>query len=453
MVVADITNNYPDILGYVTGGERYNLGVVQLALAVRPRVVRAGRPFEGLLLIQNASDAPMDVVATLRIPEEDAKKQKKRFLTKAERLVVGVQPAEVGYVQLPVSCLADTAVGADYRLGMQIVVKPGANKPGRVRLPEGGGVVQLELLPEAAAARLEDLRKLQFTTQKSGMFRDVLEAPFSVMSGTVGKIADLAPGWVSLWTLADHHDDKLLLARHADTLRGELLPKLKRARLFKPLMQAVQERYKASGYPLKTVEAAYVAKLLTLVLEFANPTDVEHGAHGYLAAGDFSVLQYLAEERLADPRPVTLPAWASKLLRIIDQDLRAAQYPEHAITRFALNELLTDAMLYSFKLLESVLGEDLGKEAEMRAYAEHVLRMLNGSDKLNFTYAYMPLVLGGLAVYDQVIMPQEKIGELLVEMRGALEGRRVEIDSETRPVYEMADRLIDRALLKYGYRE
>ena len=124
------TTNYPDILGYITGGERCNINVVQLALAVRPRVVRAGRPFETILLVQNASDVDVDVTASLTLPEVDAKKQKGRFLSKKNRLLVGVRPAEVGYVVLPMSSLPDTAVNDGYKIEMEIGVKP-LKKPTR----------------------------------------------------------------------------------------------------------------------------------------------------------------------------------------------------------------------------------------------------------------------------------------------------------------------------------
>ena len=60
--------NYPDILGFITGGPRLNAGVVQIALATRPRVVRAGRPFEAILLIQNACDANAVSYTHLTLP-------------------------------------------------------------------------------------------------------------------------------------------------------------------------------------------------------------------------------------------------------------------------------------------------------------------------------------------------------------------------------------------------
>lgn len=449
----DMLHNYPDVLGYMTNGARYNLNVVQLALGVRPRVVRAGRPFEAILLIQNASDVPLDVIATLKIPEEDARRQKKKFITKAERLVVGVAAGEVGYVQLPISSMPDTAVGADYKLGMQITVKPKNNaKPNRIRDEAGSGHFMIGSISEQRRAALDELKRLSYATTKKGVLRDVLETTFSVMSGDIGKLADLQPGWVSLWTLADLNDDRLALARHADTLRGVVLPKLVRQKVFKPLLDETLTHFKTGGFELQQVEAVYITKLLTLILEFANPRDHEHGAHGPLAAGEYNLLPLLDEDRLLDSRPINLPAWCSRLLRVIDQDARAAQYPEVAIARYGYEDLLQDAMLYGFKMIEQTLGVDLGKEDDMRQYGAHVVKLLQDGE-IDFNHSYMPLVLGGLAVYDQVVLPREKIGELLNELREALLQRKHTLDADGRTLYDMAEKLIDRAMVKYGYRE
>ena len=59
--------NYPDVLGFLSGGQRANFGSAQIALAVRPRIARAGRPFEVLVFVQNASDGAIDVTMTLAL--------------------------------------------------------------------------------------------------------------------------------------------------------------------------------------------------------------------------------------------------------------------------------------------------------------------------------------------------------------------------------------------------
>ena len=80
-----VDSAFPDVLGYITGGERINIGVVQIAPGVRPKIAQAGRPFEIALVIQNACDAKVDVTINLHLP--------KQFAAKSSRIVVGLTPA------------------------------------------------------------------------------------------------------------------------------------------------------------------------------------------------------------------------------------------------------------------------------------------------------------------------------------------------------------------------
>ncbi len=189
---------YPDILGFLTGGPRYNLSVVQFALATRPRVVHAGRPFEAILLVQNASDVDVDITAMLQLPKKDAKGQPDRFKAKAQRLVIGLQPAEVGYLKLPIMCDRTTAIQEGYELGVSVKVKP-LSRPQRIRPAEGSGSIA-QLRPECHED-MKELQKLVFSVEKSFGLGSVLQTTFSVMSGKIGRLADLSPGWVSLWAI------------------------------------------------------------------------------------------------------------------------------------------------------------------------------------------------------------------------------------------------------------
>jgi hypothetical protein len=448
----EIKLNYPDILGYITGGQRFNVSVVQAALAVRPRVVRAGRPFEVILVVQNASDADIDVTATLSIPDADAAKKKGRFITKAGRLVVGLKEAEAGYVTLPVSCLPDTAISSDYKINVDIKVAPASKgKPQRVRATDGGAEVDVSRLSAESATKLDELKQLSYTTTpRSRLGGQNLEVGFSVMSGSLGTIADLKPGWVSLWTLNDHQDDRLLLHRFREAMQDKVLPKLKRARMFPMILTATTARFEKAGYPLQPIEAQLVAKVLTLILEYASPSDIT--GHSVLAAGEYNLLPLLDKERLADPRPITLPHWSRALLRTLVNEPRAADYPIETITRLLIDDLLLDAMLFSFKTIEANTGEELGTEQEMEEYARGTLEMFEGDARMDFTHAYMPLVLGGCIIFDTVIMPNEKLDELVQETKSIVEEREHERNADNELVFTIAHRLVDRAVSKYGYR-
>ncbi|NWG17125.1 MAG: hypothetical protein HXY41_10855 [Chloroflexi bacterium] len=446
------TTNYPDILGYITGGERLNVNVVQLALAVRPRVTRAGRPFEAILLIQNASDADVDVTANLQIPELDARKQKKRFIAKTERLVVGLRPAEVGYVVLPLSSLPDTAVSDSYRVGMAVEIKS-LGKARRIRLPDGGGPVTLELLSDDTQERLNALKRLTYSTTRHGLVGTVLEAPFSVMSGQFGQLADLKPGWISLWKMSDYYkDERLLLERYGDLLAAKVLPQLKRLKLFGPLRQATLQRFQAGGYALKPLEAIFIAKLLVAVLEMAVPKE---DAFDYLSDDRLNVSLLLKKRPASDDSgSVPMPSWCRAMLREIDHNEAAAERPAHALATVLYDELLRDAMRHAFNIIKTVSGVELGSQEDMQAYTEKLIgEIRQPSRPLTFADAYLPLVIGGLIFFDRVVMPEEKIGESLADMAGVLQERAAERDADNDLIFKLAEQTLDQARQKYGYRQ
>lgn len=448
-------NNFPDILGYITGGGRHNDGVVQLALALRPRVIRAGRPFEVILLVQNAADVEVDVQVAVKLPDRDAANKKGQFVAKAQKLVIGLDPAEAGYVLLPINCLPGTAISSDYKVSVDVKTRiVDKKKPQRIRLPEGGGVVEIEHLADDLQADVEDLKKLNFSTEASGGFRGGgLEVQFSVMSGKVGTIADLQPGWNSLWTLKDHLDDRLLLQKYFQTLKHKVLPGLKREFTFELLQEQVKGRFAKSGYPLQETEVLFVSKLLTLILEYALPSEGE-GAHGSLAAGIYNIEPLLNQARLNQPEPITLPNWCSRFLRILTRDERAAKYPAQAVAKLAFDDLLLDAMTHAFLMVETATGEDLGAADEMKTYSEQVIKMLSGESdvKMDLTHAYMPLMLGGIIVFDRVLLKNENLGDLIQDMRGIVQNRKREMTDDNEPVFKIADQLVEHALMKYGYR-
>jgi hypothetical protein len=441
--------NYPDILGYITGGPRLNVNVVQCALAVRPRVPRAGRPFEAILLIQNVSDQNVDVTATLQLPDKDAQKKPKRFITKSERLVVGVRPAEVGYVILPVASLPDTAVSDQYKIGMAVEVKP-LGKPKRIRLPEGGGPVVLEYLSDDALQRIEDLKKLTYSTAKRGLMGTAIEVPFSILSAQVGHLVDLKAGWVSLWKMSDYRDDRLLFERYRDVLSSHILPQLKqREKLYRPLLETTQKRIEASGYALEPIEAHYIAKLMVALLEMANP---QEQAFDYRGEEIYDVALLLKKPPPPD-RPFVWPSWCRAVLKAVDENPDNADNVAQILATTAFDELLRDAIRHGFKTVSKMTGETLGSDEDMASYGERLIQKLaNPEQPLEFTDIYLPLVLGGILFYDRAVLPNEKVGESLKAIHTAVKERASERNEDNELIFVMAERLIDRTLQKYGYR-
>lgn len=440
-------SNYPDILGYITGGARYNASVAQIALGVRPRIVRAGRPFEAILLIQNTIDANVDVTATLQLPEVDLKKKPKRFIAKSERLLVGLRPAEMGYVTLPLTCLPDTAVGEGYRLAMSVDVKP-LNKGNRIRTADGGGSFDAENMSGETLDTLAGLCKLTYSTSRRGMFGSVLEAQFGVLSAGLGQIADLSPGWVSLWTMSNLRDDRMLLERHGDRIYHKLLPALRRERIVNPLYKTTQQRFERSGYSVYPIEAHYIAKLLAAVLEMANPHD---STFDHLAEEHLNVA-HLLKRGSNQSGALSLPLWFRGILKVVDYDPAAAEAPIAVLTTSLYDELLRDACRLAFKMIAQVTGEKIGDDSDVSAYIDSLVNKLQtGETPFHFSDVYMPLVIGGVILFDRACLPDEKLGDSLNAISSALQGRRAEISADDQTAFNIVEKVIERARQKYGY--
>jgi hypothetical protein len=458
--VTDKTANYPDVYAHITSTPRLNMGVAQVALATRPRIVRAGRPFEVIMLIQNAADVAVDVTVKLHIPEKDAAGQKGKIIAGAERLVVGINPAEVGYVTLPLATMPDTAVGDDYIIGMELNVKP-LERPQRVRLPEGGGNFDPRQVSREAREQLEQLKALKFSTQKRGLLRSsILETRFSILEGKLGTPLELKPGWVSLWTLDNQDDIELLLDKYMDVLWRRVLPVLKRDRLYEPLLARTVERFEKAGYPLSEVEASALAKLLTLVVEFGGAG--EQSAQVGPAAGEYDIYALIKNRRTRagsthvklfedeEPSPANLPRWCKAFLRALARDDRVARVPTKAIPYFAYDDLVHDALMFSFRIIERDVGEDLGNEEEMQNYAEMVVQKLGKLGELGFSYVYMPLMLGAVLMADQSLVGDERLVDVMKALREIVDAREDEHIDDNDDVFDMAHRVVNLTMRKYG---
>lgn len=454
--MADKSNiAYPDVFGYITDTERVTVGVVQVALATRPRIVQAGRQFEVIILMQNASDSPADVTVTLQLPEKDHAGKKGRFITGQDRLVVGLGAAEVGFAMLPMSTMPDCAIGENYMIGMDIAVKVTNPKANRVRPNNGGVVFNPQKVTEDAQKNLEDLKKLKFSTQKRGFLRStVIETPITVMEGKLAKPPSLNPQWVSLWTLDNQQDHDILLEKYGEILRLKVLPSLKKELVYPPILEKVRETFRKAGYPLSPVESSCVARLMTLILEFAHP----HSKHGSLAAGEFDVSN-MFKMREKDKKArvletseihVALPKWLQGYLKILAQDERMGGVAPKAIPHFLFDDLLMDALGYAFRLVQRDSGENLGSDEEMAEFSEVIIEKLKTKGEMNFSYAYLPLVLGGIVVTDMVLFHDEKLADVMKEMRTMIEAREDERADDNEAVFRMSEFVLAQTLKKYG---
>ncbi len=440
-----VMSNYPDLLGHITSGERAAIGAAQVALALRPRVNRAGRPLSVLILVQNTTDSELEVAVRLRLPERDANKAKGRFISKHEKLVVDVRPAEVGRISLPVSTLPDTTPSSDYKISVETKVRPKQRKPNRIRQAEGGGHVNLSFLDEERQEQIEDLGDLTwFTDANRG---GVIQANLTIMGGKVGKFADLEPSYVTLWSLVDHADDRAMLLRNLDVVRDQVLPRITRRKTYEILYAETKKHFSKSSYSVQALEMNLIARLLTFVVELAA---AEERDVRLIVGRELNVRRLLDKGKLQNQQEaIDLPAWFGSLLRIISRDERMVQFPLRAVAHFAYMDLMRDAILHAYDRIEGVTGKPLVKPEQRGTKADNLITAIKAG-QLDFEKLYAPLVIGGILVADKVLLENEKPYKLPTPLRAMMDAHHDERNEANEPLFALAHQLIEQLFNQYG---
>lgn len=424
---------YPDILSDITDGPQVSLGGVQVALAVAPPVIRAGNPFQALLLAQNNTAAPVEFSAELNLPG----RRKDHFHAQQPQMTLTLRPAETGYLMLPVATHPQTASG-DYKLGVALSVRPQSKAEMLERSP-----VNLTQLSQQRAT-FEKLRKLTFSDSKRFGLRDEIEASFRVTSGDAEARVLPRAAWHSLWNLADHGTNSLLLRHYQPVLHDQVFRRLKPDRLYEPLLRATQARFEAAGYPLQPLEAMYIAKLLALVVHMAAPGEDQLD---YLGSQDFNVAVLFKRDL---PDEVTLPRWFEGLLRGIARDEKIAAEVGQYVAAQLYEPLLRDVLPFAFAMIQKITGEDMGTPEEIRDYTEKYIALLHNGG-MDFAHAYLPLIMGGVVVYDRIILPGETLEDSLRDMGDVLDHRDAEWDEANDLIFLLTRELVNRSLRLFGF--
>jgi hypothetical protein len=121
------------------------------------------------------------------------------------------------------------------------------------------------------------------------------------------------------------------------------------------------------------------------------------------------------------------------------------------VTETLYDDLLRDAIPYAFQMIRTVTGEDLGSEAEVQDYTENMIEMLGEKSGMDFTHVYMPLVIGGVIIYDRIISDAEEISESLRGMHDVLTEREPEVDENNDLVFMLTKQMVNRSLQRFGF--
>jgi hypothetical protein len=333
----------------------------------------------------------------------------------------------VGFTTLPVMITHQAAPGKDYALRLEVQVEQKERNNNRVRDENGGSPITVDTLPEEQQEAIKVIQNFVYSTAISGKAssnKATLTVPFDILKPGITSLMalELKASYVPLWTAEDFLDDDALIEKTRPTTSA-LVPRLNRETVFFPLMKQVQASFQNAWYPLRTVEAALITKLITLVLEMGIPK-VVHG------------------------QKVDYPRWFLKLCRMLARNPQAGAEIDRLVTDLLYPELLYDAIMFGFSMVNTVTRKDkFGAVTDPKAYADELVAALTGKGgTLDFSRAYVPLVLAGLISNTRITMPNEQTRDTTSSFAMTLEKRESEKTAENQHVFALGDDLVTRAL-------
>jgi len=449
---------FPDILGFITSDERLDLGAAQAIAAILPTHVKTGKFFRVVIILQNMVDSPIEMMVTLNLSVADALGNRNKFTAKTQRIMVGMQAGEVGMMVLPVVSMTDTAPGT-VRFPISITGVKALERGGRLRPPEGGAALYVDGLRPDTRKLLENLAKQKFVGGKKGLLGDVanLEPTVTFSLGNLGEIADIKPEYRTLWTRADLREDPLLLLeRFKDDVMQHALIALDRTQMLVPLTEKTVSRFKQAGYELNEIEAKLIGRVLTHVLEYACTGQFSYG-RTYLPMPEYEVLPIIQRPPYVEAKPIQLH-WLIAVLYAIAEDNRVPKYMTRTLVKDAIYDaLLHDSLIWALNTVEAATGLELGTQEELIQHASEWIEKFQrctvstaNAEALTFEDVYLPLVLAGIAIYDELTLPDEDIKAFNPMFQVMLRERADERTAENSMLFEIASSLLDKALKKYG---
>lgn len=389
------TSNLPDVLGMITGGIRATNEVIQYAFAIHPLSITVGQAFEGLVLIQNNCDKPINAKVMLRLPRKDMEGRLMSLVTQKETIEINMNPGETGLLHLPIGALPPTQPSEGTLIGVRVETKvPRGASP--VRPSEGGrSASYLSMSP----FRLTILRQAGFTAQEENGY---LVRLVDILAGQINAPPpNLAHRYETLWSVRELPQEQ---AKHAQLSEKaeKYAASISHTQTLIPLIKLTEKRFSEAGMPLHPGESIFIAKILAYAME------------------DGMEAQEVC--------PVHQAAWFQELIAVIEDDTLLKNY--EALTGRLYMALIRDAVRLGLVMVEKATGESLGSADDHRVYALEVARVLETKVGIDLSHVYLPLLLAGIIVNYDVKTSGENLWGNITQQREAWRGRVRLVGSE-----------------------
>ncbi len=396
-----MSSEYPDVLGdLVNARNRFEVNGVHYVMMADPSTIAPGEVVNLRCWLQNCWNVPVKVVIAVNLPSRPAP----AFSIIQDRTDVPLEPAEVGEVTIPIAC-SSSAGPSEYLLSVILGVKV-ETQGLYVRSKENKGHFEDTLLSFTTGMALSATMGLGFSarTQPRQEFTLRVEgAPQPKPS------PDLTPTYLSHWTM-----DLLSIQGRARQLvndqRLHLLPNMTTRALYMAFLEESQARFQDADLPLQVGESIFLAKILTYTVEYFVRLPDGHEAILVPAY----VLAYRYNLPTNDPVFLVVRADYARIARL--------------------------AISLSFGMLRRRIGRDIWSMEEQLALTHLIADRVERGGTLPAEFLYLPLLLGGLMVADQVRMPGEQLGQSL-DLFAKARQQRAEALAEIPELVALLDRL------------
>ncbi|MFW5690959.1 MAG: hypothetical protein ACOCXZ_00545 [Chloroflexota bacterium] len=414
---------YPDVLRAVSNRPRINMDLVECMVGIYPRMAYINQPIELVVILQSMIDQPLPVKIAIRPPTIDRDGNVVILDMARDQVTFTMKPGEVGVLRIPLMARPPTRPNKNLPIKVAIRYKP-VPEANRVR-PPGGGVPPSVL--SVSPFKVQALQSMDYVDHKWDESAEFITVNLDLAPKNFpGNPEVPSPRYEPLWTQSEAEQD-LELARARFDEAVDLAKPGARDTLFPALLEVVEERFAQHSMVLHPGEAAAIAKMMAYTVEDAPERE-----------------QVVVLESTR---------WFRALCQVLATDESLLEKPRHEIiSRYIFADVMHDAILMAFHVLDSLVDEDLGSAQERQNYANRLMKWLAGSGEADLAYVYLPLVLGGVAMAWSVGRnwggsPWYFYDQMLEAYNGRL---RLATDA-TGPVFDMLGYLLTRYADKLRY--
>jgi len=253
---------YPDVLGAITGGSRFTIGDLQVAVGIFPDRTYINQPIEVIVILQNMIDSNLQVRVGVGFPAEDKKGRPVVIDTPQKITDITVGPGEVGTLRIPIIPLPPTQSGMHFPVRVAIRYRPSVKNPQTVRPPAGGAP---PTVLSVSPFKLQALQEVTFNASLWQESTDVITVHFDIAPRRVAlPQQNFATRYEILWTHAGMEEQRTL-AREQVNDAHYVASNFTVSNVFIPLLAAVSERFAERNLVLHPGEAAAITKIIAYV--------------------------------------------------------------------------------------------------------------------------------------------------------------------------------------------